>query len=161
MNTTLMNLTELENVAMAILFWGKVYPGMLPDRTAKMLRSGITNLDAGKLKEGIRLADLHELKFQVAIAEDAELVRLFVEEALIETAKLEAIGLHNYLLENKAVINPAKTVRFVSFLAELDGVLDSGDLAEVDAWIKRAKDFKAGIESKLRQAPRQTERRAA
>lgn len=163
MNTTLMDLNQLIAVAEAILFWKEVHPTLVPDRIVKMLRSGIRNLDTGKLTEGIRLAELYDAKVKTAIAEDSELERMLSEESLIENKKLEAIGLYNFLDEevHKATIHHSKQERFDDFMSEIDPVISSKKLADVEAWIKRANDFKAGMVAKLRQAPRQTERLVA
>jgi len=87
--------------------------------------------------------------------------------AKIEDKKLEAIGLHNYLDENRDYIHPSKvTTKFDPFLGELEDILacnvvSDEQLANVEAWIGRALTFKQGIDNKRRQAPRQTERIAA
>lgn len=188
------NLTLEELVAKAevILFLSIAHPGILPKTTVTRLTQALKpkvdkTMQVTHLTEAIRLAELpkHVAKFEAAIAEDAErqqqaaveaaeFQRLLDEEAAIdalaakiEDKKLEAIGLHNYLDENRDYIHPSKvTTKFDPFLGELEDILacnvvSDEQLANVEAWIGRALTFKQGIDNKRRQAPRQTERIAA
>jgi len=158
-----MKTNDLISEATAVL----LYKNVLPKTTVKMLETGIKTGNQGKLSEGLRLAHLHDDKLNKARLEAAEIEQLIAEEtaiealaAQIENKKLEAIELHNFLDSNVRLIHPTKQMRYTTFLDEIEEVLDGG-IEEVTAWIKRAKDFKQGIDGKLRQAPRQTIRIAA
>lgn len=174
-------LDELNTKAEVILYLDATLPRILPKTTVKKLMRAVKPhadraMHIEHLREAIRLAELHAAKFEATLAEDAELEMLLKEDAelealadLIESTKLEAIDLHNFLADpqNARHIHPSKReVTFRPFLEDLEAILagnviNEQELIDVEAWVRRAKDFKVGIENKRRQAPMQTVKRAA
>ena len=163
-------LDQLIETAEVILYLNALYTGILPATTVKLLKSGIKSSDETKLTTGIRRAGIHQEAFERELGVDAEIDLLIEQEqkeiilaGKIEDKKMEAITLYIFLDNNRSWIHPAKTVRFTCFIEELQPMLDrrvvtQEELELVETWVKRASDYRGGIEDKQGRLPMQTQR---
>lgn len=157
---------------------------VLPKTTAGRLERAVRTGNLAELTKYLRLAHLHDDNLEQSRKETAELYAMIAQEeqALaevsaeidelvemeerIEAGQSESIELYDFLHKYRSYIRSYKLPRFDGFMAEIDHILSirevsQATLDEVNAWIKRAKDFKQGVDAKRRQLPQQTRRLVA